>query len=195
MQLLRALQERKIRLVDSTQGTSVDIRLVPAINENLERAIEKGVLREDLYHRIDEFTLHIPDLKERKEDILLSVSFFLDQVSKKLDKHLTGFGTKASRALTNYRWPGDLCQMKSIVKRATLSAQSGSITLLELRIESPEIPASNNTNIALHNKETEKEHILEALHQARNSESKTTQLLDADRKTLHDKLRLYNIDS
>jgi len=79
IQLLRALQERKIRPVGSTQEISVDIRLVSATNENLEQAIEKGTFREDLYHRINEFTLRIPDLKERKEDILLFANFFLDQ--------------------------------------------------------------------------------------------------------------------
>ena len=88
IQLLRALQERKIRPVGSTQEISVDIRLVSATNENLEQAIEKGTFREDLYHRINEFTLRMPDLKERKEDILLFANFFLDQANKELDKHL-----------------------------------------------------------------------------------------------------------
>ena len=96
IQLLRALQERKIRPVGSTQEISVDIRLVSATNENLEQGIEKGTFREDLYHRINEFTLRMPDLKERKEDILLFANFFLDQANKELDKHLIGFDAKAS---------------------------------------------------------------------------------------------------
>ncbi len=123
IQFLRALQERKIRPVGSTQEISVDIRLVSATNENLEQGIEKGTFREDLYHRINEFTLRMPDLKERKEDILLFANFFLDQANKELDKHLIGFDTKASQALMNYHWPGNLRQMKNIVKRATLLAQ------------------------------------------------------------------------
>ena len=135
IQLLRALQERKIRPVGSTQEISVDIRLISATNENLEQAIEKGTFREDLYHRINEFTLRMPDLKERKEDILLFANFFLDQANKELDKHLIGFDTKASQALMNYHWPGNLRQMKNIVKRATLLAQSSFITLLELGTE------------------------------------------------------------
>ena len=88
IQLLRALQERKIRPVGSTQEISVDIRLISATNENLEQAIEKGTFREDLYHRINEFTLRMPDLKERKEDILLFANFFLDQANKELDKQI-----------------------------------------------------------------------------------------------------------
>ena len=194
IQLLRALQERKIRPVGSTQEISVDIRLVSATNENLEQAIEKGTFREDLYHRINEFTLRMPDLKERKEDILLFANFFLDQANKELDKHLIGFDAKASQALMNYHWPGNLRQMKNIVKRATLLAQSSFITLSELGTELLETPASNNTSIALRNEETEKEHILEALRQTGNNKSKAAQLLNIDRKTLYNKLKLYNID-
>ena len=194
IQLLRALQERKIRPVGSTQEISVDIRLVSATNENLEQAIEKGAFREDLYHRINEFTLRMPDLKERKEDILLFANFFLDQANKELDKHLIGFDTKASQALLSYHWPGNLRQMKNIVKRATLLAQGSFITLLELGTELLETSASGMTSMALRNEETEKEHILEALRQTGNNKSKAAQLLDIDRKTLYNKLKLYNID-
>ena len=194
IQLLRALQERKIRPVGSTQEISVDIRLISATNENLEQAIEKGTFREDLYHRINEFTLRMPDLKERKEDILLFANFFLDQANKELDKHLIGFDPKASQALQSYHWPGNLRQMKNIVKRATLLAQGSFITLAELGTELLEAPSFNTTNMALRNEETEQEHILEALRQTGNNKSKAAQLLDIDRKTLYNKLKLYNID-
>ena len=194
IQLLRALQERKIRPVGSTQEISVDIRLISATNENLEQAIEKGTFREDLYHRINEFTLRMPDLKERKEDILLFANFFLDQANKELDKHLIGFDPKASQALQSYHWPGNLRQMRNIVKRATLLAQGYFITLAELGTELLEAPSFNTTNMALRNEETEKEHILEALRQTGNNKSKAAQLLDIDRKTLYNKLKLYNID-
>lgn len=194
IQLLRALQERKIRPVGSTQEISVDIRLVSATNENLEQAIEKGAFREDLYHRINEFTLRMPDLKERKEDILLFANFFLDQANKELDKQLIGFDIKASQALLNYHWPGNLRQMKNIVKRATLLAQGSFITLTELGTELLETAASCPASMALRNEETEKEHILEALRQTGNNKSKAAQLLNIDRKTLYNKLKLYNID-
>ncbi len=194
IQLLRALQERKIRPVGSTQEISVDIRLVSATNENLEQAIEKGTFREDLFHRINEFTLRMPDLKERKEDILLFANFFLDQANRELDKHLIGFDPKASQALLNYHWPGNLRQMKNIVKRATLLAQGNFITLFELGTELLETHVSCATSMALRNEDTEKEHILEALRQTGNNKSKAAQLLNIDRKTLYNKLKLYNID-
>lgn len=194
IQLLRALQERKIRPVGSTQEIAVDIRLVSATNENLEQAIEKGTFREDLYHRINEFTLQMPDLKDRQEDILLFANFFLDQANKELDKHLIGFDSKVSQALLTYHWPGNLRQMKNIVKRATLLAQGSFITLAELGTELQDTPSSAGNNMALRNEETEKEHILEALRQTGNNKSKAAQLLNIDRKTLYNKLKLYDID-
>ncbi|MEG0890086.1 MAG: sigma-54 dependent transcriptional regulator [Bacteroides sp.] len=189
IQLLRALQERKIRPVGSNQEITVDVRLVSATNENLEQAIERGVFREDLYHRINEFTLRMPDLKERQEDILLFANFFLDQANRELDKQLIGFDDKASRMMLDYHWPGNLRQMKNIVKRATLLAQGRFITTAELGEELNEsIPAPSS--IALRNEETEKERILEALRLTGHNKSKAAQLLNIDRKTLYNKLKL-----
>ena len=195
IQLLRALQERKIRPVGSNLEITVDIRLVSATNENLEQAIEKGTFREDLYHRINEFTLRMPTLKERREDILLFANFFLDQANKELDKQLIGFDAKASQALLDYHWPGNLRQMKNIVKRATLLAQGSLITPMELGTEILETPISyHSSNIALKDEETEKQHILEALRQTGNNKSRAAQLLNIDRKTLYNKLKLYGIE-
>ena len=193
IQLLRALQERRIRPLGSTQEVTVDIRLVSATNENLESAIEKGTFRQDLYHRINEFTLRMPTLKERGEDILLFANFFLDQANRELDKQLIGFDAKASRMLLDYHWPGNLRQMKNIIKRATLLAQGSFITPVELGADLLETP-STPSNISLKNEETEKEHILEALRQTGNNKSKAAQMLDIDRKTLYNKLKLYGID-
>ena len=193
IQLLRALQERKIRPVGSTKEIQVDVRLVSATNENLEQAIEKGTFREDLYHRINEFTLRMPQLKDRREDILLFANFFLDQANREMDKHLTGFDEKASRALLEYHWPGNLRQMKNIVRRATLLAQGRFITPDEL--SDLREPAPAFAGMPLRNEETEKQHILEALRQTGNNKSRAALLLGIDRKTLYNKLKLYGIES
>ena len=193
VQLLRALQERKIRPIGSNQETNVDVRLVAATNENLKIAIEKGTFREDLYHRINEFTLHIPNLKDRQEDILLFANFFLDQANRELGKQLTGFDEKATAAIRDYHWPGNLRQMKNVIKRATLLAQNKFITIGELENELTDShPLSSN--ITLRNEEVEKEHILKALQQTGNNKSKAAQLLNIDRKTLYNKLKLYGLD-
>lgn len=193
IQLLRALQELKIRPVGSNQEINVDVRLVTATNENLEQAIERGTFREDLYHRINEFTLRMPDLKERQEDILLFANFFLDQANRELDKQLIGFDTRVSKTLLEYHWPGNLRQMKNIIKRATLLAQGSFITLAELDTEITD-SRLQSSNISLRNEETEKEHILEALRQTGNNKSKAAQLLNIDRKTLYNKLKLHGIE-
>lgn len=197
IQLLRALQERKIRPVGSNQEITVDIRLISATNENLEQAIEKGNFREDLYHRINEFTLKLPTLKERKADILLFANFFLEQANKELDKQVIGFNAEASRLLLDYHWPGNLRQMKNIVKRATLLTQGCYITPLELGEELKEVPsmsAGSTSSIALKNEEVEKEYILKALKQTGYNKTKAAQLLGIDRKTLYNKLKHYQID-
>lgn len=193
IQLLRALQERRVRPIGSTRELEVDIRLVSATNENLETAIEKGTFREDLYHRINEFTLKMPSLKDRKEDILLFANFFLDQANRELDKHLAGFDTKALAALQAYHWPGNLRQMKNMVRRATLLAQQDYITVEELGYEIQELPVPADS-ISLHSEEREKEQILEALRHTSNNKSKAALLLGIDRKTLYNKLKLYGID-
>lgn len=193
IQLLRALQERKIRSIGSTKETQVDIRLIAATNENLEQAIGKGTFREDLYHRINEFTLHIPDLKERREDILPFAAFFLEQANKELNKHLEGFDEKAADAILAYHWPGNLRQMKNIIKRATLLAQGNYITRAELGEEFC-MQQTSTSGIALHDEKAEKEHILEALKRTGNNKSKAAQLLGIDRKTLYNKIKLYGLD-
>jgi len=193
IQLLRALQERKIRPVGSNKEINVDIRLISATNEDLEHAIEKGTFREDLFHRINEFTLHMPKLKDRREDILLFANFFLDQANKELNKQITGFDAGASSAIQEYHWPGNLRQMKNIIRRATLLATGEFITLTELGNELSETTTTVN-NIALRNEDIEKEHILEALRQTGNNKSKAAKLLNIDRKTLYNKLKLYGLD-
>lgn len=196
VQLLRALQERRIRKIGSTKEIEVDIRLISATNENLVEAIAKGTFREDLYHRINEFTLHIPSLKERQEDILLFANFFLDQANKELDRNLIGFDAAASEALQRYSWPGNLRQLKNVVKRATLLAKGDFITLQELSDEiklQPQNGMPQPESFILHNEEIEKQRIINALQQAGHNKTKAAQLLGIDRKTLYNKLKLYNI--
>lgn len=197
VQLLRALQERRIRRIGSTKEIEVDIRLVSATNENLKESISKGNFREDLYHRINEFTLRMPALKDRQEDILLFANFFLDQANRELDRHLIGFDAAASEAMQNYSWPGNLRQLKNIVKRATLLAHGDFISIRELGDEilehaTPDAQQMQHSFV-LHDEETEKQRILNALQQTGNNKTKAAQLLGVDRKTLYNKLKLYNI--
>ena len=191
VQLLRALQERRIRPVGSTQEIEVDIRLVCATNENLPLAIERGEFREDLYHRINEFTLRMPALHERGRDILLFADFFLQQANEELERHIMGFEPKAVEAMMNYNWPGNLREMKNLVRRATLLAQDDIIRLADLG-PSLQTPAAT-TGLQLHNEDSEKQRILQALEATGSNKSKAAQLLGVDRKTLYNKLKLYGL--
>lgn len=122
----------------------------------------------------------MPQLKDRREDILLFANFFLDQANRELDKHLIGFDEKASKALLEYQWPGNLRQMKNIIRRATLLAQSKLITLDELsELRNQTIQP---TGMPLRNEEVEKQHIIEALKQTGYNKSRAAQLLGIDRK-------------
>lgn len=194
VQLLRALQERRVRRIGSVKEIEVDVRLVTATNENLKEAIAKGNFREDLYHRINEFTLYMPSLKDRTEDILLFANFFLDQANKELERNLVGFDAEACDALQRYDWPGNLRQLKNVVKRATLLATGDFITCKELGEELDATETNQETvNLTLRNEDDEKQRILQALQQTKNNKTRAAQLLGIDRKTLYNKLKLYNI--
>ncbi|MDD3359995.1 MAG: sigma-54 dependent transcriptional regulator, partial [Parabacteroides sp.] len=119
VQLLRALQERKIKPIGSNQEINIDVRLLSATNENLRSAIDKGDFREDLYHRINEFSIRIPDLKERKEDLMLFANTFLDVANSELNKSVIGFDAETMKLFQNYSWPGNLRQMKNVIRYAT----------------------------------------------------------------------------
>lgn len=193
IQLLRALQERKVKPIGSNQEIAINVRLISATNENLRQAIEKGDFREDLYHRINEFTIRIPDLKERKEDLLLFANHFLDLANSELQKDIIGFDNDTMQLFQSYSWPGNLRQMKNVIKYATLLATGRYITRKELPEELTE-NLSSHTNIQLKNVEHERDLIRKALQECGNNKTRAAQLLGIDRKTLYNKLKIYQLD-
>ena len=193
VQLLRALQERKVKPIGSNQEIAINVRLISATNENLRQAIEKGDFREDLYHRINEFTIRIPDLKERKEDLLLFANHFLDLANSELQKDIIGFDNDTMQLFQSYSWPGNLRQMKNVIKYATLLATGRYITRKELPEELTE-NLSSHTNIQLKNVEHERDLIRKALQECGNHKTRAAQLLGIDRKTLYTKLKIYQLD-
>ena len=195
VQLLRALQERKIKPIGSNQEITIDVRLLSATNENLRSAIDKGDFREDLYHRINEFSIRIPDLRERKEDLMLFANNFLDVANAELSKSILGFDNETINLFQSYGWPGNLRQMKNVIRYATLLAKGKYITLNELPEEFKQNGHNQNlTHEPLRNEDHEKELILSALSQTSNNKSKAAQILGIDRKTLYNKIKYYNIE-
>ncbi|WP_034918471.1 sigma-54-dependent transcriptional regulator [Gillisia sp. CAL575] len=192
VQLLRALQERKIKPVGSNHEIKVDIRVVTATNEDLTKAVKEGNFREDLYHRLNEFSIKVPALRERREDLMLFADYFLDQANEDLEKEVVGFSDEATEAFKNYGWPGNLRELKNMVKRAVLLTQANIIPLKVLPHEIS-VAKSSDESYGLFKNKNEESLILDALEKAQGNKSKAARLLDIDRKTLYNKLKQYDI--
>ncbi len=193
VQLLRALQQRVVRPLGSTEEIPIDIRLVCATNEDLAQRVRDGQFREDLYHRINEFTISMPELKDRGPDLFLFANLFMRQADEELGRHVSGFTQAAQSLLASYSWPGNLRELNNVVKRAALLAQGELIGTDELRLTmNPEVPVS--TTAPLHDDATERQLIADALRAARGNKSKAARLLEVDRKTLYNKLKKYGLE-
>lgn len=192
VQLLRAIQERKIRPLGSTKEIDVDIRLVCATNENLEKAVAEGTFREDLYHRINEFTIYMPPLKDRGTDIFLFANLFLRLANEELGRNIIGFDAKASEMLMRYEWPGNLRELNNVVKRSVLLCRGDKIGVEQLNMSMTNT-STRPKDLSLHNIDEEKERILSALRSCGGNKSKAAILLGVDRKTLYNKLQKYGI--
>lgn len=193
VQLLRALQERKIKPVGSNKEIAVDIRIITATNEDLREAVKNGDFREDLYHRINEFSIASPSLKERKEDLMIFAEFFLDKANQQLNREVIGFSEEVINIFQNYSWPGNLREMQNVVKRSTLLTSGEFIERdvlpSELFIVNPE-----KDEVVFSLSQNEKEAIIQALQQTQNNKSEAAKLLRINRKTLYNKLKFYNLD-
>ena len=192
IQLLRALQERKIKPVGSNKEIDVDIRIITATNEDLREAVKKGDFREDLYHRINEFSIHSPSLTERNEDLMLFSDFFLEKSNQELNKNVLGFSSEVMTIFQNYRWPGNLRELQNCIKRATLLTQGDFVEKAALPAEFFQNEEKVTTDFSL--SENEKETIMAALNKTNNNKTEAAKLLKINRKTLYNKLKLYNIN-
>uniref|UniRef100_UPI0006611F4D sigma-54-dependent transcriptional regulator n=1 Tax=Capnocytophaga ochracea TaxID=1018 RepID=UPI0006611F4D len=195
IQLLRALQERRIKPIGSSKEIEVDIRVLAATNEDLLAAVGKGEFREDLYHRLNEFSIKVPSLSERKDDLMIFASYFLEKANEKLHKNVQGFTEKAVQKMLLYTWGGNLRELSNTVKRAALLTQGDYIT--ENELPEPVITETRHfptERFSFSTKENERELIISALHETHNNKTEAAKLLGFTRKTLYNKLKAYNID-
>lgn len=193
VQLLRALEERKVKPIGSNKEIAFDVRIISATNENLVKAVAEGGFREDLYHRLNEFSLKALSLRERREDIPVFANHFLAASNEELGKDVIGFEETVMEIFKNYNWPGNLREMRNVVKRATLLCQTGFISTGDIP---PELSAVVQPvdDLALKREKNEVELIREALAKCNNNKSEAARLLKIDRKTLYNKLKLYSIE-
>ncbi len=203
VKLLRAIQESVIRQIGSTKDIPVDVRIIVATNDYLDIAARRGDFREDLYHRLNEFQIRVPALRERKEDIPLFAEFFLKLSNSELNKNVTAFDSEVLEKLTSYYWPGNIRELKNVIRRAVLLTPSMYVTIESLppEIVSPmaesilkDEPKLANPDLKVAQEKTERALIEETLKKVRYNKSKAARLLNIDRKTLYNKLRLYDLD-
>lgn len=216
VQLLRAIQERKIRRIGSTNEISIDVRIITATNEDLKQSVAKGDFREDLYHRINEFAIHVAPLRQRPEDLMLFAKHFLKQANEDLGRNVEYFEDEVVDIFSRYSWPGNFREFKNIIKRAVLLTKGDTIfkdTLPEEMINEAYQSTShaNHSSISGMNSfqqtnqnfqpvelkdaahKSERDLIINTLEKVRFNKSKAAKILNVDRKTLYNKMRLYNI--
>jgi len=194
--LLRAIQEREVTRIGSAKPITVDIRILAATNENLADCVRKGKFREDLFYRLSVVPIHIPPLRERKEDIPLLLNHFLHKHSKKSGKNLNNPSEQAIKAMLEYEWPGNIRELENTVERAIVLCQKDRIELEDLfyhGISSSSSflqPAGKNHKTL---KEIEKEYLKIVLQSQYGNRTKTAKILGIDRKTLLSKIKKYNL--
>ncbi len=194
IQLLRALQERRVKPIGSNDEIEVDIRLLTATNEDLLQAVELGDFREDLYHRLNEFFIKVPNLQDRRDDLILYADFFLENANQQLNKSIIGFSPDVLKIFQAYTWPGNLRELSNVIKRATLLTTGEVIQKEVLPMELSVAPKHVTAPPSFSVKVNEKELILKVLQEANNNKTKAAKLLNFSRKTLYNKLKEYDLE-
>jgi two-component system response regulator HydG len=214
--LLRVVQERKMRRVGGTKDIDLDVRIIVASNERLSEAAKKGQFREDLYHRFNEFSIELPPLKNRHEDIKLFAEFFLNKTNQELNKSVEGFSPDVLQIFYKYNWPGNLRELNNVIKRATLLTSGALVEVSSLPFEvthfeelnfgeTQDNNQSNSLSLSPGRKnieiselgmkqasiDAEFELIVEALKKCNYNKSKAALMLNIDRKTLYNKMKQY----
>lgn len=188
--LLRAIQTKCYRPIGSNKERKADVRIIAATNENLEKAVREGRFREDLYHRLKEFVIKLPPLRECREDILPLANFFRELANEELERNTRGFDKEAEKQLFTCPWKGNVRELQQTIRSAVLLSEGEIITAdkLEYNPLSQAIPS-----LRLNDNEEEKERIMRALAQTGGNREMTAEILGVSRTTLYNKMKEYGI--
>ncbi|MBS1500859.1 MAG: sigma-54-dependent Fis family transcriptional regulator [Bacteroidetes bacterium] len=197
MKLLRALQEKVITPVGSNKEIAVDVRLITATNDDLVNSVSDGQFRLDLYHRINEFGIQLPALRQRGADLDLFIGHFIAQANQEIGRRVARLSPEAADVLHRYDWPGNLRELKNVIRRMVLltpgeEAEIGSLPD-EMLLFVPGDKGTNDADLKLQNEVNEKKLIQKVLQQVNNNKSRAAKLLNIDRKTLYAKLERYGL--
>ena len=199
VKLLRALQEKTIQPIGSTKQIPVNVRIITATNDDLVNSVSNGDFRQDLYHRVNEFKIQLPPLRDRGDDLELFITHFITLSNQELKRNVQSISPQAKKVLQQYDWPGNLRELRNVIKRMVLLTTSNTAGIETLPDEMLfTVTHSKNTSesdLKLLNEATEKEMIQKTLHQVKFNKSKAAKLLNIDRKTLYSKIERYGLDS
>ncbi|MGE5383897.1 MAG: sigma-54-dependent transcriptional regulator [Omnitrophica WOR_2 bacterium] len=201
LKLLRATQEKKVHKMGSNKEEIVDVRILAATNEDLIINVQKGTFREDLFHRLNEFSIYVPPLRDRGEDILQFANYFLEIANRELDKDVKGFDKEVIEKLLTYSWPGNIREIKNVIRRGVLLASSGMITkhhlpsIMFMTESKNEQSAVSTTDLKSMAESQEKATIMSVLKKTYFNKTKAAQLLNIDRKTLYNKIKQYGLEA
>jgi two-component system nitrogen regulation response regulator GlnG len=203
--LLRAIEEKRVKRLGSKNDIEINVRIVVAGNEMLDKLVKTGRFREDLYHRLNEFTIEIPPLRKRKEDVIYLSKRFLDETNSELNKNVRGFSESVLEGFLRYDWPGNVRELKNVVRKSVLLASDlvESVSLPNQNSSSNDYVTDsivkqgngNNNGLTLKNiiRNTEKRVIMDVLMQTDGNKSKAARILNIDYKTILYKIKEYGI--
>jgi two-component system response regulator HydG len=198
VKMLRALQERIIQPLGSTKTAKVDVRIITATNDDLKTSVANGSFREDLYHRLNEFKIQLPALRERGKDIELFINHFIKLSNQELNRNVLHISAEVKDLLLQYDWPGNLRELKNVIKRMVLltATDTAAINSLpeEMIISVNQAPRPSTSDLKAINETNEKAMIMETLVKVKYNKSKAAKLLNIDRKTLYSKMERYDIE-
>ncbi len=202
IQLLRAIQERTVKPIGSNKEIKVDVRIIAATNDDLSQAVQRGDFREDLFHRLNEFTLQVPRLCDRQADLIIFANHFLNLANRELNRSVDRFDDRVINTFKTYSWPGNIRELKNVIRRAVLLTKSNVVTSETLpqgliASQNTTLPekafVSDDLKVTIDKIEYEK--IKTVLEKVKYNKSKAAKILNIDRKTLYNKLKQYNIEN
>ena len=201
--LLRAIQDKQIRHIGGNELIQVDVRIISATNDNIEKALSQQKLREDLYYRLNVINIHLPPLRERKGDIRLLAEIFLKKFATKMGKDITGFAVDVLDYFENYKWPGNIRELENVVERAVTLSKGKKITIAELpahlfpeameAISFDKVKFTDAKQIAV--EEVEKKYLLHLLQKHKGNITKMAEDAGMTRRNIHRMLNNHNINT
>ncbi len=196
IKILRVLQEKRFERVGGEETLEVDVRIISATNRDLKTEIENGSFREDLFYRLNVVNIHVPPLRERKEDIPLLVSAFVREFAEENGKHIEGIDARARASLYNYPWPGNIRELRNCIESAVVMSKNTIIQPDDLPPSIVEREDANSIRIPIGStlEQAERQIITGTLSANRGNKSRTAEVLGIGRKTLHRKIEQYRIE-